>query len=115
MLLPPLLAAAVLGVTPQGEYAAARDAAIRSGRPLLVLVGATWCGPCQKAKAFGPALRLRGVVVALDIDRDAEAAAYHVKSVPALIVHERTAAGGWKPPKCYIGLDAIAAFAKGPR
>jgi thioredoxin-like negative regulator of GroEL len=111
MLLPTLLAAAVLGTTPQSELATARDAAVHSGRPLLVLVGAAWCGPCQKAKLLTPSLRTQGVLAVLDIERDVEAAAFKVKTLPTLIVYEKTP-GGWKPPRYIVGIDAIAAFAK---
>jgi hypothetical protein len=119
-----ILAAAALCASPENprphndatvhaDVASARKAAARSGRPLLIMVGASWCVPCQRAKVFYPTLRLRGEFIAMDIDGD-DVGGYAVKTIPMLIVYERDGTGGWKPPRRYLGFDAVAAFVKEP-
>jgi len=117
MVIASTLLAAVLSVSPaapspQSEYAAAYQAAIRSGRPLVVLIGASWCGPCQQVKPLYPALRQRGAFVHLDMDRDLEAKDMDVAKLPTLIVFERRDGRFW-PAKRFVGVDSITQFCKG--
>jgi hypothetical protein len=61
--------AAWLGRPEYAEYVAAYQTADRTGRPLLVLVGAKSCIPCRNLRQHTAALQARGALVELDIDR----------------------------------------------
>lgn len=51
-------------------YAAAIHAQQRTGQPLVVIVGAAWCGPCQRLKAELPSVTAQAEIVYVDYDRD---------------------------------------------
>ncbi len=57
-------------------YSEAYHEATKTGKPILVLVSATWCGPCQKMKtSVLPEVRRRGVLknfsfALVDVDRE---------------------------------------------
>jgi YHS domain-containing protein/thiol-disulfide isomerase/thioredoxin len=63
----------------RSDFEAARQEAIRTGKPLLVHFGATWCGPCQQMEStvfnqpgIQRALHDDVVGVKLDIDQNQE-------------------------------------------
>ena len=65
--------------TPGSEYSSYAEAyqeASETGKPLLVMVTATWCGPCQNMKATVlPEVRRRGILKKfsfgmVDVDRE---------------------------------------------
>lgn len=72
----------------------AKRRAAESGKPLLVVVSATWCGPCQSYKRGAlsdPKLeawvRDNAVAVMLDADTDRDAAtSLDVRSLPTTIL-----------------------------
>lgn len=75
------------------DLPAALKEAQKSGKPVLVDVGATWCGACQKLDgSFRDAgvlsvLNANFVAVRLDADRDAEWVQRHnVTSLPTMLV-----------------------------
>jgi thiol:disulfide interchange protein len=97
----------------QHDYASAYHEAHRTNRPLIVAVGAAWCGPCREAeRLYYPRLYDSGVYVHLDLDRDtAIAKRLAVAAVPAVIVFERDAADKtWRETHRCTGLPAIGRF-----
>ncbi|MBD1392618.1 thioredoxin [Mucilaginibacter glaciei] len=66
---------------------------IASDKPVLVDFSAEWCGPCKMMppilKQVKDALGDQVTVIKIDIDKNpAAASAYHVQSVPTLIVFQ---------------------------
>ena len=55
---------------PPDAYAAAYAQWETGDRPLLVVFGAKWCGPCREVDAKLPELARDFVIVHLDVDRD---------------------------------------------
>jgi len=72
----------------------AHDVAVATGKPMLVIVTATWCGPCQKLKKstlshpqIAEFVNASFVPVQVDFDRDEKIAAIlEVEQVPASMV-----------------------------
>ncbi len=93
---------AVWGANPVSYNAALQDAQ-KQQRPLLVLVGATWCPGCQTMKtrvlpSMAKRGALRSVSLALvDTDAEAETAKQLMRggSIPQLIVFSRLPDGQW--------------------
>jgi len=96
------LQCAVWGANPVSYNAALQDAQ-KQQRPLLVLVGASWCPGCQTMKTrVLPSLAKRGAlrVVSLaivDTDAEVETAKQLMRggSIPQLIVFSRLPDGHW--------------------
>jgi len=93
---------AVLGANPVSYNAALQDAQ-KQQRPLLVLVGATWCPGCQTMKTrVIPGLAKRGGLKSVsfamvDADTEAETAKQLMRgaSIPQLIAFSRMPDGQW--------------------
>lgn len=96
-------------------YAAARRDLEETGKPMLIMVGTQWCGPCQKMKTLVlPQLRQRGVLgrvafAQVDADRDGELARQLTGGgpVPQLVMYRQTP-NGWVRRKL-IGAQSIEA------
>ena len=90
-----------LSATADESYAEAFRTAQENGRPMMVLVGATWCPACQQMeKQTLPQMRERGllkrVVFALvDVDRDRDIGQSLISGgpIPQLILFRRTREG----------------------
>jgi glutaredoxin len=58
---------------PSGPAPARLSESVSASAPLVIIYGASWCGPCHDAERF---LKLRGIpYVMKDVERDANAAA----------------------------------------
>ena len=99
--LPLVLAAGDEGI----GYSEAHRMTVETKKPLLVLVGAQWCGPC---KQIAPALEElsselagRVTIAKLNIDDHPELAVrYNIRSIPMLALFDRgsvksTKVGAW--------------------
>jgi thiol:disulfide interchange protein len=92
----------VLAANPTSYHAALQEAQAEK-RPLLVLVGATWCPGCQTMKQSTlPAMARRGALKSVTyttVDYDADAATakqlLRTGSIPQLIVFSHSADGKW--------------------
>jgi thioredoxin-like negative regulator of GroEL len=92
-----------LVATPPQSYSDAHKAAMESGEPLLVLVGASWCPACVNMKtSVVPELERRGALngiqfAQVDIDRQRAMASElsHAGTIPQLILYRKTD-NGWR-------------------
>lgn len=77
----------------QMPYRTAVTDSLETGKPLLVYIGATWCGPCQQMKfRTFPALKaLPGInFTAIDLDRDRKLADQIASPmVPSLTIYKQ--------------------------
>ena len=77
------------------DYQQAYQATTETGRPLVVMVGADWCGPCQKMKhVVLPEVKRAGVLDKVEftfVDADSKLAKKLMRggSIPQLIVFRR--------------------------
>ncbi|HEY2414034.1 MAG TPA: thioredoxin family protein [Pirellulaceae bacterium] len=97
-----ILQQAILAANPISYQAALKDAQAQQ-RPLLVLVGATWCPGCQTMKqTVLPTLQRDGgmrdvtyATVDADSDRDVASQLMRGSAIPQLIVFAKTPDGKW--------------------
>ena len=93
---------AIFAANPISYQAALKDAQVQH-RPLLVLVGATWCPGCQTMKqTVMPGLQREGgmreityTTVDADSDRDVASQLMRGSSIPQLIVFAKQPDGKW--------------------
>ncbi|MBC7696363.1 MAG: thioredoxin [Burkholderiales bacterium] len=87
---------------------------INSDKPVLVDFFAEWCGPC---KTMSPILKEvksklgdNSTIIKIDIDKNPEAAsAYHVKSVPTLMIFKNGKAV-WKQSGVVSANDLVKLY-----
>jgi thioredoxin-like negative regulator of GroEL len=104
---------------PAETYAEAHKAMIETGKPMVVMVGTDWCGPCQKMKkTVLPEVRrhglLRRVAFALvNADREQSLAGKLIGKgpVPQLIMFHKTDKG-WQKKKLVGGqsVETVESF-----
>jgi len=90
-------------------YHDAYYSADQTNRPLIIALGADWCGPCHEMERLYTAqLRARGCYVHVNIDRDRALCQQlpRVPAIPAIIIYERPQ-GVWLRPRVIVGLPAI--------
>lgn len=109
---------AVHAQTPDA-YNRAHEQAGDDGKPLIVALGATWCGPCREVEATCKvAFQERGHYVHLDIDRYPEFVKQFPRDpkapgmIPEVIVYERRWDSQrrvyvWCRPQIYTGVPEI--------
>ena len=112
-----LLHASVLA-TGDDDYARAHREA-EAGKPLVVMVSAEWCGPCQQMKkTVIPQVRKQGLLkkvafAIVNVDRERKLAQKLIGngSVPQLILFRRTS-NGWTRNRLVGGqnLDTVEKF-----
>jgi len=96
-------------------YAEAHAATTKTGKPMVVLVGAEWCAPCQtmkktvipQVKRHGLLGRVAFAVVNLDRDRELAQRLTSGGPIPQLIMY-RKAGDGWRRQKL-VGGEGVAA------
>lgn len=95
----------LLGASPSSDasYASAHEMTAKTGRPLVVLVGAKWCPACVQMKNnVVPQLKERGSLTQVsyaevDLDRERELGRLLTKGgpIPQLLMYRKTARG-WR-------------------
>jgi len=91
-------------------YAQAHRITARTGKPMVIMVGTDWCGPCQKMKkAVLPEVRKHGMFknvafAMVNVDRQQDLARKLIGGgpIPQLIMY-RKANDGWKRRKLVGG------------
>jgi len=109
---------ALLPLATADSYAEAHRLTVESGKPMLVMVGAEWCGPCQRMKTeILPQVRRNGTLnnmafALVDVDRQAELARRLTGGgpVPQLLMFHQTN-DGWKRRKL-IGGQSVQSVEK---
>jgi thioredoxin-like negative regulator of GroEL len=84
------------------SYTQAHEVTLKTGKPLVVMVGADWCGPCQNMRrSILPRVREHGLFrkvtfahVNVDKDRDLAKQLTEGNSVPQLVMYRKTK-DGW--------------------
>jgi len=114
-----LVLAALSNSSEPTDYRTAFDRAMKGDKPLLVLVTAEWCPPCQMMKKTTipdliSANQLKGCHFAMvDLDRDSNDARNLIGNgtVPQLILFEKHE-GNWKTRKLmgYSPPEAVVSF-----
>jgi len=107
--LPLVLAAGDEGI----GYSEAHRMTVETKKPLLVLVGAQWCGPCKQLKTeVLPQLRQRAVFrkvvfTQVDVDRESELARQITGGgpVPQIVLYRNTGEG-WVRRKL-VGVQSV--------
>jgi len=100
-------------------YAEAHKVMSETGRPMVVMVGTDWCGPCQKMeKTVLPEVRRRGLLgrvafALVNADREQKLAGKLIGRgpVPQLIMFHRTDKG-WRKKKLVGGqsVETVESF-----
>lgn len=103
------------------SYAEAHRVTTRTGKPMVVMVTASWCAPCQKMKkAVLPECQRKGLFepvtfAIVDLDRQKKLARQLTGggSVPQLIMY-RKSADGWKRRRLVGGqsVESVEQFVK---
>jgi len=92
------------------DYMAAVRGYEQDQQPVLLLIGADWCGPCQALKPRHPQLATHGHFVDLNVDRHApllKALRVPLKTIPRLVIWSH---GAWR---ILVGPAEIRAYAEG--
>jgi len=92
------------------SYARAHKEMIETGKPMVVMVGTDWCGPCRKMKQVVlPEVRKRGLLqqvafALVNADRERKLAAKLIGKgpIPQLIMFRKTP-DGWRRRKLVGG------------
>ena len=102
-------------------YAAAHRITTETGKPMVIMVGTDWCGPCQNMKKnVLPEVRKRGMLskvtfAMVNVDREGKLAKKLIGGgpVPQLIMY-RKSAKGWKRRKLIGGqsVEKVETFIK---
>lgn len=95
-------------------YADAHRMTSDTGKPMLVMVGADWCGPCQNLKNnILPQVRHRGLLsrvafAQVNVDREPELTQSLTGGgpIPQLVMYRKTA-HGWRQRKL-VGAQSVA-------
>jgi thioredoxin-like negative regulator of GroEL len=95
------------------SYASAYHLATQTGRPMVVFVGAEWCGPCQTMKReVIPQVKRRGLFgrvafASVNVDRERELGKRLTRGgpIPQLLMFRRTARG-WRLSRLTGGQNA---------
>jgi thioredoxin-like negative regulator of GroEL len=93
-------------------YAQAHKEMSQTGKPMVVMVGTDWCGPCRKMKQVVlPEVRKRGLLkqvafALVNADHDSKLAAKLIGNgpIPQLVMFRRTA-NGWRRQKLVGGQE----------
>ena len=101
------------------SYTDARNKTTETGKPMIVLVSAQWCGPCQQMKkTVLPEIEKRGLfdrvtfaVVNVDRERTLARKLIGKGAVPQLFMFRKTSTG-WKRKKLVGGhtVDSVERF-----
>lgn len=96
----------------QAPYADAYHRCQKSGRPLMVLIGAPWCGACPLAHVFVPRLHKLGEYGYVNYDKDPSFAAQVAGQggIPRLAVFRRIK-DRWSS-EVFVGAPEIEKFVK---
>ena len=105
--------------TGSDSYAAAYRVSSKTGQPLVVMVGASWCGPCRQMKQnVLPQVRQRGglskvtfATVGLDRQQQLGHQLTGGGPIPQLLMYRKTSTG-WKRRKLIgsHGIGTVEAF-----
>jgi thioredoxin-like negative regulator of GroEL len=122
-----ILATVLCAATSAGEasdaatYAKAHQITIETGKPMVIMVGTDWCGPCQNMKKnVLPEVRKRGMLskvtfAIVNADRQGKLAKKLIGGgpIPQLIMY-RKSANGWKRRKLVGGqsVEKVETFIK---
>jgi thioredoxin-like negative regulator of GroEL len=97
-------------------YAAAYHDTQESGKPLVILVGASWCPACQSMKtSIMPAVQAQGglsdvsfAYVNTDAQHELAGQLLEGNMIPQLVMYEKAADGSWKLSRL-VGAQSVEA------
>jgi thioredoxin-like negative regulator of GroEL len=107
--------ALAIGANDSDSYSDAHAVTMKTGRPMLIMVGTDWCGPCQMMKkSILPQVRQHGLLrrvafAIVNADHDQELAEQITGGgpVPQLVMYRKTPKG-WLQRKL-IGSQSVEA------